>query len=33
MEKGIIMSKSKSFAIRIVRLYKYLCDEKKEYKY
>ncbi len=23
--------KSKVFAIRIVRLYKYLCDEKKEY--
>ena len=24
-------SKSKHFAVRIVRLYKYLCDEKKEY--
>ena len=23
--------KSKKFAIRIVKLYKYLCDEKKEY--
>ena len=23
--------KSKSFAIRIVKLYRYLCDEKKEY--
>ncbi len=23
--------KSKKFAVRIVRLYKYLCDEKKEY--
>ena len=31
MEKGIIMSKSKAFAIRIVNLYKYLIDEKKEY--
>lgn len=24
-------NKSKKFAIRIVKLYKYLCDEKKEY--
>ena len=31
MGKGIIIDKSKSFAIRIVRLYKYLCEEKKEY--
>ena len=23
--------KSKKFAVRIVRLYRYLCDEKKEY--
>lgn len=23
--------KSKKFAVRIIRLYKYLCDEKKEY--
>ena len=23
--------KSKNFAVRIVKLYKYLCDEKKEY--
>ena len=23
--------KSKKFAVRIVKLYKYLCDEKKEY--
>ena len=28
---NIIVSKSFSFAIRIVKLYKYLCDEKKEY--
>ena len=26
-----VKSKSKKFAVRIVRLYKYLCDEKKEY--
>lgn len=24
-------AKSKRFAIRVVKLYKYLCDEKKEY--
>jgi len=28
---NIAFSKSKSFAIRIVKLYKYLCDEKKEF--
>ena len=26
-----IRDKSKAFAIRIVRLYRYLCDEKKEW--
>ena len=26
----IVFEKSKRFAIRIVKLYKYLCDEKKE---
>ena len=29
--ENIAKSKSKKFAIRAVRLYKYLCDEKKEY--
>lgn len=24
-------SKSKKFAVRIVKIYKYLCDDKKEY--
>lgn len=28
---GLIVVKSKKFAIRIVRLYKYLCEEKHEY--
>ena len=28
---NIIADKSKTFAIRIVGCYKYLCDEKKEY--
>jgi four helix bundle protein len=27
----IILDKSFNFAVRIVKLYKYLCDEKKEY--
>ena len=26
-----ILDKSKAFALRIVKLYKYLCDEKHEY--
>lgn len=30
-ENNIILAKSKKFAVRIVRLYKYLCDEKHEY--
>lgn len=29
--KNPIVSKSFAFALRIVKLYKYLCDEKKEY--
>ncbi len=29
--KNVVVEKSKSFAIRIVNLYKYLCEEKKEY--
>ena len=28
---NIIKEKSRNFAIRIIRLYKYLCDEKKEF--
>jgi len=28
---NIIVEKSKLFAIRIIKLYKYLCDEKKEF--
>jgi four helix bundle protein len=30
-KKNIARIKSKDFAVRIVKLYKYLCDEKKEY--
>ncbi|MDR1585089.1 MAG: four helix bundle protein [Prevotellaceae bacterium] len=30
-EDNIIQDKSFAFAIRIVHLYKYLCDEKKEF--
>ncbi len=29
--ENIIVDKSKSFAVRIVNLYKYLCNEKKEF--
>ncbi|MCL2637693.1 MAG: four helix bundle protein [Oscillospiraceae bacterium] len=28
---NIVRDKSKAFAIRIVKLYKFLCEEKKEY--
>ena len=31
MQKSIIEIKSFDFAIRIVKLYQYLCEEKKEY--
>ena len=31
MQRSIIEDKSFDFAIRIVKLYQYLCDEKKEY--
>ena len=31
MGKNIAREKSRGFAVRIVKLYKYLCDEKKEY--
>ena len=28
---NVIVEKSKKFAIRIIKLYKYLCDNKNEY--
>jgi four helix bundle protein len=31
MKDNLIVSKSKKFAIRIIRLYQYLLSEKKEY--
>ena len=31
MKENIVLDKSKSFAVRIIRLYKYLCEKKKEY--
>ena len=31
MNKNVIKNKSFAFAVRIVKLYKYMCDEKKEY--
>ena len=31
MKDNIIVDKSKSFALRIIKLYKYLCNEKQEY--
>ena len=30
-EDNVVFIKSKRFAVRIVNLYKYLCDNKKEY--
>ena len=30
-EENIILDKSKAFALRIICLYKYLCQEKKEF--
>jgi four helix bundle protein len=30
-ENNIIQEKSYSFAVRTIRLYKYLCEEKREY--
>ena len=30
-ENNVILEKSKAFAVRIIKLYKYLCDEKKEF--
>ena len=31
MKDNIILDKSFTFAIRVVKLYKYLCNDKKEY--
>ena len=31
MKENVVFDKSKNFAIRIINLYKYLCDTKKEY--
>jgi len=31
LKNNILLDKSFAFAVRIVKLYKYLCDEKKEY--
>ena len=30
-KENIVVEKSKSFALRIIKLYKYLCEEKKEF--
>jgi len=31
MSDNIILGKSSDFAVRVVKLYKHLCDDKKEY--
>ena len=31
MSEGVLRDKSKGFAIRIVKLYRYLCEERKEF--
>ena len=31
MESNIILDKSKAFALRIIKIYQYLCEEKKEF--
>ena len=31
MKHSILKDKSKAFALRVIRLYKYLCEEGKEY--
>lgn len=30
-KRSILMDKSKAFALRIIKLYKYLCEQKNEY--
>ena len=32
MKENVIEVKSKNFAVRIIRFYKWLCDEKKEFE-
>ena len=29
--ESVVFEKSKNFALRIIALYKYLCDEKREF--
>ncbi len=29
--ESVVFDKSKRFAVRIIRLYKYLCDNKREF--
>ena len=31
MKESVIVDKSKAFALRIIKLYRYLCTEKQEY--
>ena len=31
MNENVILNKSKTFALKIIELYKYLCEEKHEY--
>ncbi len=31
MKENVVFEKSKKFALRIIKLYKYLCNEKKEF--
>jgi four helix bundle protein len=31
MKENLVQTKSYSFALRIIKLYKYLCEEKKEF--
>ena len=31
MKENVILDKSKAFALRIIRLYQFLCETKKEY--
>ena len=31
MKESILKDKSKAFALRIIKMYNYLCEEKKEY--
>ena len=31
MKENALQKKSKAFAVRIIRMYQYLCEEKKEY--